>query len=143
MASPMSYQARSPEAGIQILSLQFLVGTTGAVGVIQGPGGSRMKEFRRITAANPSPVVRTGAGVYDVFLRETWLALIAGFGTCIGAVGATAGAAGKITSSITSVAVSPPKVTMTFIRIDTGVAADPQLNDVACITLILKNLRPV
>jgi hypothetical protein len=138
----MSYVAKSPEAGTQILSLQFAVGATGAVGAIQGPGGSRMKEFRRITTANPSPVVRTGAGVYDVFLRETWLALLDGWGHCIGAVASTAGTIGKVTTN--SVGVSPsPKVTISFLRIDTGVAADPTNGDIAIITLILKHLKPV
>lgn len=142
MASPMDYIAKSPEAGTDILFISFAVGATGAVGAIQGVNGSRMKEFRRITAANSSPVVRTGAGVYDVFLREPWLALLDARGSTVGAIATTAGTTAKCTTNnVTS--ASAPKVTMTFYRPDTGVAADPSNGDIATITLYLKKFKPV
>lgn len=141
MASPMDYIVKAPEAGVDVLNLQFAVGATGAVGAIQGVSGSRMKEFRRISTANPSPAVRTGAGVYDIFLREPWLAFIDGWGHCIGAISSTSGIFGKVT---TNAATTPgtPKVTITFVRIDTGVAADPANGDIAVITLLLKKFKP-
>lgn len=142
MASPIDYAVRAPEAGTDILCVQFLVGATGAVGAIQGTGSSRMKEFRRLSAANPSPVVRTGAGVYDVFLREPWLALLGSVSECFGPVAAAAGWKGKVTTNNAATAVAP-KVTVTFLRQDTGVAADPSSGDIASITLFVKKWKPV
>jgi hypothetical protein len=138
----MDYIMKSPEAGVDMLNIQFAVGATGAVGAIQGPGGSRMKEFRRISAANPSPVVRTGVGTYDVFLREAWLALIDYDADTIGPVSPTTGREGKlVTNNVTS--ASAPKVTITYLRDDTGAAADPSNGDIAVITLYLKKFKPV
>jgi hypothetical protein len=142
MASPMDYMVKAPEAGTDLLYIQWAVGATGAVGAIQGQGGSRMKEFRRISAANPLPVVRTGVGVYDIFLRETWLALLEAYGFTIGAIAAASGVYGKpTTNNVTS--TTAPKVTMTFVRIDTGVAAEITNGDIACVKLALKKFKPV
>src|SRR3954465_9541095 len=71
MASPVVFRGDSSEAGDTGLTIQFAVGATGAVGAIQGPGNSRQKEFRRAT-----PILRISAGIYDIFLREAWLALL-------------------------------------------------------------------
>lgn len=142
MASPIDYVTKAAEAGVDILCVQFAVGATGAVGAIQGTNSSRMKEFRRLSAANPSPVVRTGVGTYDVFLREAWLALIDYHAATIGAVSATTGREGKLVTNSVAVA-SAPKVTVTFLRDDTGAAADPTNGDIATITLHLKKWKPV
>jgi len=141
MASPVDYVVRSPEAGTDTLYIQFLVGATGAVGAIQGVNGSRMKEFRRISTANPSPVVRTGVGTYQVFLREPWLALLDYDADTIGPVSATTGREGKLVTN--SVTTAPASVTITFLRDDTGAAADPSNGDIVCITLTLKKFKPV
>jgi hypothetical protein len=141
MANPVDYPVRAPEAGTDILSIQFAVGATGAVGAIQG-GGLRMKEFRRISVANPAPVVRTGAGIYDVFLREPWLALLGSNAEIFGAVVAAAGWRGKITTNSVTVTAAP-KVTVTYLRQDTGVAADPSNGDIASIMLFLKKFKPL
>lgn len=142
MASPMDYVVKAPEAGTDILNIQFLVGATGAVGAIQGVNGSRMKEFRRISVANPSPVVRTGVGTYDIFLREAWLALLDYDADTIGPVSATTGREGKLVTNSVTVA-SAPKITITYLRDDTGAAADPSSGDIAVITLLLKKFKPV
>lgn len=141
MASPMDYMVKAPEAGTDILFLQVAIGAAGAVGAIQGPGGSRMKEFRRITAANPSPVVHGTAGVYQVFLRETWLALLWGDGSCIGPTSATTGKEGDVTANAAT--TSPASVTFTYTRYDTGAPADPANGDIACFILLLKKFKPV
>lgn len=140
MATPVDYVVKSPEAGVDVLNIQWIVGATGAVGAIQG-NGLRMKEFRRITAANATPVVRDGVGVYSVFLREAWLALLWGEGIVIGAVASASGTIGKITTNSVTVAAAP-KVVVSFLRVDTGVAAEITNGDIASVTLMLKKWKP-
>lgn len=135
MAAPTTYRASAAEAGCTTLCIQFAVGATGAVGAIQG-GGKRAKEFKAGT-----PVVRTGTGVYDIFLKQSWLALLGHDSECFGAVASTAGWKGKVTTNNVA-STSAPKVTVTFLRQDTGVAADPSNGDIASVTLFLKALRP-
>lgn len=136
MANPVTFKQESAEAGTVTCCIQFAVGGGGAVGAIQG-GGLRQKEFRRAT-----PVVRTGAGVYDVFLREAWIGLLGSTAECFGPASATTGNKGKVTTNNVGTA-SAPKVTVTFVRDDTGAAADPANGDIASVTLVLKKNRPL
>jgi hypothetical protein len=136
MAAPCApYIVRSPEAGFFPLTIAFAVGATGAVGAIQG-GGKRAKEFLKTT-----PVVRTGVGVYDIFLKAGWLALLGYNATTTGTLDSTAGTYGKVTTDNVATSASP-KVSVTYLRPDTGVAADPRSGDVAIVTLFLKGLKP-
>ncbi|HEY6875554.1 MAG TPA: hypothetical protein VI384_04270 [Candidatus Dormibacteraeota bacterium] len=134
MATPTQNRMHSPEAGLDVLCIQFAAGASGAVGAIQG-GGKRNKEFRATT-----PLVRNSAGNYDVFLRQQWLALIASRGECFGAIATTAGTEMKVITN--SVTAAIPKVTVQFYRPDTGAAADPSNGDIVSITLFLKRLSP-
>jgi hypothetical protein len=134
MASPIKYLMKAPEAGTVPVVIQFAVGATGAVGAIQG-SGKRAKEFRTAT-----PVVRTGTGVYDIFLKAGWLACLGSRAETFGTLDSTAGTFGKVTTDNSTAAA--PKVTVTFLRPDTGVAADPRQGDIAVVYLFLKNLKP-
>lgn len=134
MANPVVYKQDSAEAGATTLFIQFAVGATGAVGALVP---NRSKEFRKTT-----PVVRTGAGVYDIFLREPWLALLDQSVWCIGPVAPTAGTTGKVTTNNVSTA-GAPKVTVTYYAPNGGAAADPSNGDTACVTLIVKRFKPL
>jgi hypothetical protein len=137
MASPIVYRQESAEAGDTTVTIQFAVGATGAVGAIQG-GGKRAKEFRRAT-----PVVRDSAGVYSIFLKEAWLALLGSRAEILAGVAyaATDGWDGRITTN--SVSASPPKVVVTFTRPDTGATTDPASGAIASVTLRLKRFSPL
>lgn len=140
MASPNDYVVKAPEAGTDLLFISWIVGAAGAVGAFAPT--TRFKEFRRVSAANPSPVVHGATGVYDIFLRETWIDTLAYLANCLGPIAATAGKIGHLTGE--AAGNSPnPKVTITFTRQDTGVAAEPATGDQVYVMLALKKWKPV
>ena len=138
MANPVVYKADSTEAGDTALTITFAVGATGAVGAVTP--STRTKEFKRTT-----PVVRQSAGVYDIFLRESWLGCL----MCSGGIDwnsqafdATAGS-GVPQLIVNNVSSATPKVRVQFNRTDTGVAADPTNGVLATVRLHLKRFKPL
>lgn len=128
------YEERSSEGGTVTAHLAFVVGVTGAVGALSP--STRGKAFRVST-----PVVRQGVGVYDYFLLDKSYDVLNVIANAVGPVSGTTGKEGQWTS--TSVTSSPPSVRITFVRQDTGAAADPAQNDIAVVTLFLKRKSPL
>ena len=126
MAAPFApYPVNTTDNGVVELSLEFIVGSMGAVPSTITGG----REF--------GTPVRNGVGDYSFPLLQTWIRLLTGSAITVGATSTTTGKiAHLITDSVTS--TSAPLVRFQFVRIDTGAAAEVTQNDVIKVRLALK-----
>ena len=124
MANPATYAVFCSENGEDFLSLEFVVGATGAVGAVTA--GNEMK----------TPV-RNGTGDYTFPLKEAWLRCADANAFTVGAFDATKGTRAKMYQDHCAT-VSAPSVSFQFFRPDTGAAADPATGDIVKVSLRLK-----
>lgn len=126
MASPFApYPVNAPDNGIVELSLEFIVGSTGAV-------PSTITGGRELGTP-----VRNGVGDYSFPLLQTWIRLVEWSCEVVGAHSATTGKYSEcIADSCTS--TSAPLVRFQFTRGDTGAVAEVAQNDVLKLRLVLK-----
>lgn len=125
---PAQYTDMSQVRGIRHLSLEFIVGNTGAVPTTI-TGGENM-----------GTPVRNGVGDYSFPLSKTAVRLIA---HSIFAVGPTSATAGKNVQIITdsTADLTAPLLRVQFVRDDTGAAAEVAQNDVIKVRICLQYLE--
>lgn len=126
MAHPFApYPSMTTDNGVVTLSLEFIVGATGAVPSTITGG----REF--------GTPVRNGVGDYSFPLLQTWIRTLDVRCFSVGATSTTTGKlAHVIADSVTS--TSAPLVRVQFVRVDTGAAAEVTQNDVLKLTLKLQ-----
>lgn len=137
MAAPQAaYPVNSTDNCPIELSLEFIVGATGAVPTTGGTSGTGITGGREMGTP-----VRNGVGDYSFPLSGSWVRLRDGRAFTVGATSTTTGKiAHLITDSVTS--LTAPLVRFQFVRIDTGAAAEVTQNDVIKVTLSLISKSP-
>jgi len=134
MANPITTQdGANAEPGVVTLDLQFTAGSSGAFPATV----TRGKEFNVATCTK----VASSTGLYDLFLRETWLYLL---NENVKVIQASYSASGAVHGFVTVDSVNSttaPKVRVTF-RTAAGAAVDLASGDIVRVTLRLQNVQP-
>lgn len=127
MSAPVTpYEIAATYPGITLLTVEFVVGTSGAIGAV-----TRGQEF--------GTPVATGSGVYTFALSNIWGELLWADCQAVGALVTTTGVKSKLTTNNVA-STSAPALAFTFMRPDTGAAADPSDGDVVKLVALVRRL---
>jgi hypothetical protein len=132
MASPFnSFNTRANVVGEHTLYLQWTSGASGAIASIQ-----RQSEFLQL-----QPIVRQAPGIFDIFLLESWVALLSVNGNCLPAtftLGTSVGSIECISETVSNVA--QPKLRLNFYNVAGSALTDPIAGDVVKLAIVLTNM---
>jgi hypothetical protein len=125
--TPTPFPVETVYEHTKLLTVEFVVGSSGSIGAVTRGDGF-------------GTPVATGSGVYTFALSQTWGELVGYQCEAVGALVTTTGVKTKLTTNSVA-STSAPLVAFTFMRPDTGAAANPSDGNIVKCWLLVRQLN--